>query len=254
MTTRNTAADYAKLQDLLPSVAPGTLTQRIREAFGFSDASSARKMVLRLRQAGYDMTAYDAAAAAKYQAPAMLEAIAKARNCRKAVVLSAARAKSTAPPRPAQKGQRTTAVESAAAWERDMRLVANEPGAVNTLCVLWDVHRTAAYSRIAAVRETGIDMSWWQPAPSRAFRPDPPKPPQPVEIPRLFQALAPGANPAVPWSLVGISNALDVPVSRVCERAERMGIAAHQGAAMVDAREARLIMWTFGFVPCERAA
>jgi hypothetical protein len=78
MTPRNNAHDYAKLQDLLPTVAPGTLMQRIAEAFGFTGKTGVKRLINRLRDAGYDMSAYDAAAKARYKVPGMTDAAVKA--------------------------------------------------------------------------------------------------------------------------------------------------------------------------------
>jgi hypothetical protein len=90
MTPRNNAHDYAKLQDLLPTVAPGTLMQRIAEAFGFTGKTGVKRLIIRLRDAGYDLSAYDAAVKARYKVQhitdAALEALRKGREKHRAAV------------------------------------------------------------------------------------------------------------------------------------------------------------------------
>ncbi len=114
--------------------------------------------------------------------------------------------------------------------------------------VLWGVDRRKVYDRITGIRETGVDMSWWTPAPSRGFKRQICRP-QPVTIPRLMAPVeSPAYRPAVPWTLQGLALVTDMPLDKVFERAERMGIEAYANT-MVDARTARLIMWTLGFTP-----
>jgi transposase len=66
MTTRNNTYDYAELQALIPTAVPGTLMDCIAKAFGFTGKSGVKRLIIRLRDAGFDMSAYDAAVKARY--------------------------------------------------------------------------------------------------------------------------------------------------------------------------------------------
>jgi hypothetical protein len=94
MTPRNNALDYAKLQDLLPTVEPGTLMQRIAEAFGFAGKAGVKRLIIRLRDAGFDLSAYDAAVKARYKVQhitdAALDALRKGREKHRAAVTAKA--------------------------------------------------------------------------------------------------------------------------------------------------------------------
>jgi biotin operon repressor len=252
---------YAVIMAAIPNAPPGQLTDTMRVVLGYADRTSVNKLIKAMRKAGLDMSVWDAAAKrSRADSPAMKQAAARAVEARKAKAkakateergLSASQAKRTAPrvvvdPDPIAPRVRTR--DHLDQWLADMRSVVNEAAPLDRLMMIWDVPRRRVYDRIGNIRETGVDMTWWSPAPSRAFKPDARRP-QPVTIPRLMAPVeSPAYRPAVPWTLQGLALVVDVPVAKVCERAERMGFWPHP-STMVDARTARLILWTLGFTP-----
>jgi len=256
---------HAVIMAAIPNAPPGQLTDTVRIALGYADRTTVNKLIRAMRDAGLDMSAWDAAAKrSRAESPGMKQAAARAVEARKAKAkakaaakppeekgLSASQAKRTAPrvvvdPDPIAPRVRTR--DHLDQWLADMRSVVNEAAPLDRLMVIWDVPRRRVYDRIGNIRETGVDMTWWTPAPSRAFKPDARRP-QPVTIPRLMAPVeSPAYRPAVPWTLQGLALVVDVPVAKVCERAERMGFWPCP-STMVDARTARLILWTLGFTP-----
>jgi hypothetical protein len=252
---------YAVIMAAIPNAPPGQLTDTMRVVLGYADRTSVNKLIKAMRKAGLDMSVWDAAAKrSRADSPAMKQAAARAVEARKAKAkakateergLSASQAKRTAPRvvvdlDPIAPRVRTR--DHLDQWLSDMRSVVNEAAPLDRLMMIWDVPRRRVYDRIGNIRETGVDMTWWTPAPSRAFKPDARRP-QPVTIPRLMAPVeSPAYRPAVPWTLQGLALVADVPVAKVCERAERMGFWPCP-STMVDARAARLIMWTLGFTP-----
>jgi hypothetical protein len=256
---------YAVIMAAIPNAPAGQLTDTMRVVLGYADRTSVNKLIKAMRKAGLDMSVWDAAAKrSRADSPAMKQAAARAVEARKAKAkakppeekgLSASQAKRTASrvvvdPDPIAPRVRTR--DHLDQWLADMRSVVNEAAPLDRLMMIWDVPRRRVYDRIGNIRETGVDMTWWTPAPSRAFKPDARRP-QPVTIPRLMAPVeSPAHRPAVPWTLQGLALVADVPVAKVCERAERMGFWPCP-STIVDARTARLILWTLGFTPATLA-
>lgn len=251
---------YAIIVATLPRVLPGQLIETMRVALGYADRASVNKLVKALRAAGYNMSAWDETAKRSHtDSPAVKQSIARALEAKKASakakaaerglsVSQASRIASRAIVERAPIAPRMLVRDHLEQWLSDMRSVASDRSPLDRLMVLWGVDRRKVYDRIASIRETGVDMSWWTPAPSRGFRKQACRP-QPVTIPRLMAPVeSPAYRPAVPWTLQGLALVTDMPLDKVFERAERMGIEAYANT-MVDARTARLIMWTLGFTP-----
>lgn len=65
---RDHAADYAKIQALLPTVKPGSLMMTMRDAFGFQDLGSVTQLRQALERAGYDMSEWNRVAQTRSRA------------------------------------------------------------------------------------------------------------------------------------------------------------------------------------------
>ena len=65
---RDHAADYAKIQALLPTVKPGGLMTTMRDAFGFQDLGSVTQLRQALERAGYDMSEWNRVAQTRSRA------------------------------------------------------------------------------------------------------------------------------------------------------------------------------------------
>ena len=174
---------YAILTATLPSIESGNLRRRMAAAWNVGD-SRVNHIVIQLRAAGYDMSAWDRAAwpstpegrnerrmqkkqtAAKAAAPAPVAAPAP----------TPARVAAPAPvvaPEPAPDHVQTRRAK----WLADMRAVADDPAPVEQLCERWGCSRDIVNGRVGVLRNAGHDLTWWRP--SRGFNVE--KPPVKAE-------------------------------------------------------------------------
>jgi|GEM_PF-6246658 len=163
---------YAILTATLPAIDPGNLRRRMAAAWNVSD-SRVGHIVIQLRAAGYDMSAWDRAA---------WPSTPEGRNERRMQNKQAA----PAPPSPARVAAPAPAPAPAAPdhvqtrrakWLADMRAVADDPAPVEQLCERWRCSRDIVHGRVGVLRNAGHDLTWWRP--SRGF--DLEKPPVKAE-------------------------------------------------------------------------
>lgn len=175
---------YEILTATLPTIESGNLRRRMAAAWNVGD-SRVGHIVIQLRAAGYDMSAWDRAA---------WPSTPEGRNHRRVQKKQAA-AKATepapvaapAPPAPAPTPARVAApapdpapdhVQTRRAkWLADMRAVADDPAPVELLCERWGCSRDIVNGRVGVLRNAGHDLTWWRP--SRGFNVE--KPPVKAE-------------------------------------------------------------------------
>jgi len=222
---------------------PGHLTRTAAELLRTTSRNTVQTWAKRLRQRGYDMAEWDAAAHEGSKAgPSMRR------------------------PQPAQPYPKRQELRSAAEapdyvlrrrteWLADMRSVAAEPGAIDQLSERWNCSRDTVYGRIGVLRNAGHDLTWWTPAPSRGFgnadaitaavetRPLPV-----IEI----QARPSRWAAPIPWTMQAVADVAGVTILKAMWVGRQHGIPFD--AVTLDESTALGLLSALGFTPCERAA
>jgi hypothetical protein len=217
---------------------PGTLICTAAELLRTASRNTVQTWAKRLRQRGYDMAEWDAAARAGRQAgPSMHRP-------------------QPAPSYPLRQALRPAAeapdyvLRRRTEWLADMRAVAAEPGAIEQLCARWNCSRDTVYGRIGVLRNAGHDLSWWTPAPSRGFgdadaitaavetRPLPV-----VEV----QARPSRWAPPIPWTMQAVADVAGVTVLRAMWVGRQHGIPFD--AVTLDEAAALGLLSALGFAP-----
>lgn len=159
MTPRNNAHDHAKLQALISTAAPGTLWDSITEAFGFTGRSGVKRLIIRLRDAGFDMAAYDAAVKARYsqRTETQMTALRQGRERRRAELPPKAAAPKAAPVESRHDQQYALLMQAAATAM---------PGRLTRTAM--DLLNTQAESTVGCIvrrlKKAGYDMGDWDAA------------------------------------------------------------------------------------------
>ena len=171
---------YAILTATLPAIESGNLRRRMAAAWNVGD-SRVGHIVIQLRAAGYDMSAWDKAAwpstpeGRNQRRVQKKQAAAKAPEPAPAAPAPVARVAAPAPPAPEPAPDHVQIRR--AKWLADMRAVADDPAPVELLCERWGCSRDIVNGRVGVLRNAGHDLTWWRP--SRGFNAE--KPPAKAE-------------------------------------------------------------------------
>lgn len=248
---------YAILTATLPAIGSGKLRQSMAVAWNVCD-SRVGHIVIQLRAAGYDMSAWDAAAwpstpegrnqrrMQKKQAVALapVAAPAPAPAPTPAPVAAPARVAAPAPvvaPEPAPDHVQIRRAK----WIADMRAVADDPAPVELLCERWGCSRDIVNGRVGVLRNAGHDLTWWHP--SRGFAVE--KPLVKAEQVRLLPLpVAAARKPEkrqiwaaeVPYTMQGIADIVGMHVLAVRFTARSLGIGFDQWCLAPDVAAALL--------------
>lgn len=232
---------YAILTATLPAIGSGKLRQSMAVAWNVCD-SRVGHIVIQLRAAGYDMSAWDAAAW-----PSTPEGRNQRRMQKKqaapAPVAAPAPARVAAPvaPEPAPDHVQIRRAK----WIADMRAVADDPAPVELLCERWGCSRDIVNGRVGVLRNAGHDLTWWRP--SRGFAVE--KPLVKAEQVRLLPLpVAAARKPEkrqiwaaeVPYTMQGIADIVGMHVLAVRFAARAHGIGFDQWCLAPDVAAALL--------------
>ena len=222
---------YATMMATLPAIGLGKLRHSMAVAWNVCD-SRVGHIVIQLRAAGYDMSAWDRAA---------WPSTPEGRNQRRMQKKQAA-AKATEPapvaapaPDPAPDHVQTRRAK----WLADMRAVADDPAPVELLCERWGCSRDIVNGRVGVLRNAGHDLTWWRP--SRGFNAE--KPPVKAEQARplpLPVVNAPKRQKRqiwaaeVPYTMQSVAEIVGLPLIAVRFAARSHGIGFDQWCLAPD--------------------
>lgn len=242
---------YAILTATLPAIGSGKLRQSMAAAWNVGD-SRVGHIVIQLRAAGYDMSAWDAAAWPSTPEGRNQKRLQKKQAAAAAPALAPVAAPAPVAPAPARVAA-PVAPEPApdhvqirrAKWIADMRAVADDPAPVELLCERWGCSRDVVNGRVGVLRNAGHDLTWWHP--SRGFSVE--KPLVKAEQVRLLPLPVAAARkpektplwkPEVPYTMQGIADIVGMHVLAVRFAARAHGIGFDQWCLAPDVAVALL--------------